>query len=182
MSGRQRGRRAAHDRRPEWLRAVKRSATITPTTKLVLVETGEHMRADGKVCVERWVIANALGMRYHQRVTERWAEACESGFLTLVHKGSHGRASTYQGLFPGRSSDRESRSLDNPENPVTRATPKRPGNAVAIPTGAARPPPQADPAHPTADRYVGSDEKPTTTDAVNVRRAAVREDDQEELA
>ena len=111
-----------YDRRPKWRAAMLRS-TLQPTTKLVLLVTLEHMKTDGKVYVDRATVARALGFTHPQRVTERWSQACEAGYLTLVHKGSHGRHSTYQALIPDASSDRVTRSLGEPQNPVTREDP-----------------------------------------------------------
>lgn len=111
-----------YDRRPKWRAAMLRS-TLQPQTKLVLLMTFEHMKADGKVYVDRATIAQALGLTHPQRVSERWSQACGAGFLTLVHKGSHGRHSTYQALIPDASSDRVTRSLEVPGNAVTRENP-----------------------------------------------------------
>ncbi len=111
-----------YDRRPKWRAAMLRSS-LHPQTKLVLLVTLDHMKSDGKVYVDRRTIANALGVKHPQRVTERWSQACAAGFLTLVHKGSHGRHSTYQALTPDAPSDRVTRSLEVTGNPVTREDP-----------------------------------------------------------
>ena len=120
-----------YDRRPEWRRAVLRSS-LSPLTKLVLLVTHEHMRPNGRVSVKRSVIANELGIRHTQRISERWADAVEKKFLTLVHKGSHGRPSTYEGLIPDPPSIRASRSLEEYGFPDARTCDKRPGFPDAI--------------------------------------------------
>lgn len=111
-----------YDRRPKWRAAMLRSA-LHPQTKLVLLVTLDHMKTDGKVYVDRRTVANALGLAHPQRVSERWSQACKAGFLTLVHKGSHGRHSTYQALIPDGPSVRATRSLEEPQNPDTREEP-----------------------------------------------------------
>lgn len=113
-----------YDRRPRWRDQVLGSSKLRPLTKLVLVVTAEYMRADGKVCVQRSTIAERLGLTHMQRVTDAWAQACEHEYMTLLHKGAHGRPSTYQAIVPDPSvvtadpvtiSDRSTRSLERPQ-------------------------------------------------------------------
>jgi hypothetical protein len=148
-----------YDRRPRWKDVILRAATLQPTTKLVLLVTLEHMKADGKVYVDRATIARALGLSHPQRVSERWSQACEAGYLTLVHKGSHGRHSTYQALIPEVPSVRVSRSLETPENPVTRETTKCPENAVTTTRDPAQTQPHTAAGVPGTDRNAGSEEE-----------------------
>lgn len=114
-----------YDRRPRWRARVLSAVNLRPLTKLVLLVTCElgPMRRDGKVCVSRATVAEALGIRHEQRVSDGWKQACETGFLALLHKGSHGRPSTYQALIPEplvtadpvTISDRHTRSLESPQ-------------------------------------------------------------------
>jgi hypothetical protein len=90
-----------YDRRPQWRREVLRSARLHPTTKLVLLVLHDHMRPDGKVSVSRRTVADKLGWRHTQRVSERITHAHEAGFLVTVIEGSYGRTATWQGVLPG---------------------------------------------------------------------------------
>jgi hypothetical protein len=101
----------AFDRRPAWKRAVRRSARLHPQTKRVLLVLHDHMRADGKVSVTRRTVADELGWRHVQRVSEHITEAREAGFLVTVVEGAFGRPATWQAVFPGDVTVRKTRTV-----------------------------------------------------------------------
>jgi hypothetical protein len=115
---------SSYDRRPRWRDAVLASTKLRPLTKLILIVTADYMKRDGKVTVERETVAARLSLNHVQRVSEGWKQACDHEFLKLVHKGSFGGPSTYEGLVihepsvtanPVTASDRHTRSLESPQ-------------------------------------------------------------------
>jgi hypothetical protein len=87
----------------------------------------EHMRADGKVSVSRKTVADALGWRHVQRVSERITEAHDAGFLITVIKGSYGRAAVWQAVFPDPVSVRATRTVSESSFPDGYDPRNRPG-------------------------------------------------------
>jgi hypothetical protein len=119
--------RTGRDRREQWLREVLRSPRLHPQTKVVLVVMYRHMRTDCKVSVSRRTIADQLGWRHIQRVSERITAAHDAGFLVTVIEGSYGRTATWQGVFPDRITVRPTRTVRESKNPDGYDPSNRPG-------------------------------------------------------
>jgi hypothetical protein len=151
-------------------------------TKLVLLVTLDHMRANGKVCIDRATVAKALGIRHPQRISERWTQACDADYLALLHKGSHGRPSTYEAQIPEVSSVRTTRTLGRPANPDTKEAPQCPDGQVTTTRDPAQTQPRAAAGVPGTDRNAGMEEERVRTTRANGQAEIDRRsrDDREE--
>jgi hypothetical protein len=160
----------------QWRAEVARSPRLSNAARVLLLVLADHMDAKRRVSVPRSRLARQIG-RHPQRVAERIKQAREAGLLDVVSPGYRGHTAVYVGLFP----DAEARKRTEPQY----AKGPRDRYALApdcVPHGQYTTT-TADPFLAGADRHVGSEEEPTTGDAVNVRQPAARgRDDNQESA
>jgi hypothetical protein len=93
-------RKANAGLRGKWARAVIGSLTISPPAARVAWALSLWMTDDGVVAVNRREVAEALGWKTVQRVTDRIGELRRAGFLGDVGGGRNGQVARYQAQIP----------------------------------------------------------------------------------